>query len=130
MYLGGKKTIISDYLFIVKNIRMDCHMDASECEGFFYKTLSDNPFKNQIINIRISSDYLTNWTIVGDLYHYSRLKIADTMTCLSYHQNKSPKILEGYSFILSLDGILLNNKQTPIFHDKMTHLAKTSVTLK
>ena len=43
------------------------------------------------------------------------------MACISCHQNKATKILEDNYFILSFDGISLNNKKIPICHDKMTH---------
>ena len=29
IYLGRKKTIATDFFFIMENIRIDCHMDAS-----------------------------------------------------------------------------------------------------
>ena len=87
-------------------------------------------FKNQGVNIKISDYDLSTWTISDNLSHNFGLKITDTMTFLSYHHNRSSKILEYYSFILSLDGISLNNKQTSIYHDKFTHLSQNCVMLK
>ena len=52
------------------------------------------------------------------------------MICETCHKNKVPKILEDKYFILSFFKTSLNKVQTPICHDKMTHLAKNCVTLK
>ena len=52
MYLCGKKTFLSNDLFIVSNIRIYCQMNAAGFEGLFYNTSSGNLFKNQIINIK------------------------------------------------------------------------------
>ena len=52
------------------------------------------------------------------------------MTYIFCNKNRAPEILEDGSLSLSLDGISLNNKQTPVCNDKMTHLAKNCVTLK
>ena len=65
-------------------------MEAEESEGFFYKTLSENNFENQRINIKVSED---DWTIYYYLLHHLVLITADTMTCISCHKNKAPKIL-------------------------------------
>ena len=48
----------------------------------------------------------------------------------SCHNNNSPKILKGGYFILTLDRITLNNKQTPICHDKLTYFSIKCVTMK
>ena len=82
IYLGGKKTKISDDLFIVKNMRIDCHMDAAEFEGLLYNTLPENPFNNQIINIKNSED---DWTISDYIFYNLGIKIGETMTYLSFH---------------------------------------------
>ena len=102
-------------------------MNAPEIEGLLYTTLLENPFKNQKHNIKNSED---DWTVSDYLSQNFGMKIGVTMKCLSFHQNKSPKILEDDYFILSLDGITLNNKQAPIFHGKTTHFAQNCVTMK
>ena len=130
MYLGGKKNIIPDDFFIVTNIRIHSHMDAAESERLFYKMLSEILFKTQKINTKISEYDLTNGTIFDYLYHHFESKRTDKMTFLSCHKNNAPNILEDDSFIMPLDRILYTNKQTPICHDKMTHLAQNCVTLK
>ena len=40
MYLGGKKTTVSDDVFIVTSIGTDFHMDADVFEGLLYNNLS------------------------------------------------------------------------------------------
>ena len=72
----------------------------------------------------------SNWTISDYLYHNLGLKYTDTMTRLSCHNNKSKIILEDHYFILSFDEISLENKQTSISDDKLTHLALNCVMLK
>ena len=59
------------------------HMFAAEFKGLFYKTLSENTFKNKIINIITSEDDSKIWAISDDLYHHFGLKIADITTCIS-----------------------------------------------
>ena len=49
--------------FIVTHKRKDHQMRAKQIEGFFYKMLSEILFNIHIINIKISDDDLTNWTI-------------------------------------------------------------------
>ena len=40
MYLGGKKKIVSDDLFIFQNTGLDFQTDAAEFEGLLYTKLS------------------------------------------------------------------------------------------
>ena len=94
IYLGGKKTKVSYDFFIVTNTRINQHMVASEYEGMVYKILSESPFNDKIVHIKISDDDLTNCTISDYLYKYFVMKTIDTLTYISCNQNKSPKILE------------------------------------
>ena len=56
--------------------------------------------------------------------------LGKTMTCLSYHQKKLPKVLKDNSYIMSLEVITSNNKKlTPICHDKMTYLENNCETI-
>ena len=71
MYLDVKNTIVSDDLFIVPNIRIDCQMDAVEFEGFFYKMLSESSFRDQRIHTKISYNDFMDWTITDYLSHFS-----------------------------------------------------------
>ena len=41
IYLGGKKTIATDVIFIITNIRIECQMNAAEAEGLLYNILSE-----------------------------------------------------------------------------------------
>ena len=63
-------------------MRIDCHMDAAEFEGLLYNTLPENPFNNQIINIKNSED---DWTISDYIFYNFGIKIGETMTYLSFH---------------------------------------------
>ena len=51
IYLGGKKTISTDILFILANITTNCQIDASEFEGMIYTMLSEEPFANHILDM-------------------------------------------------------------------------------
>ena len=46
IYFGEKKTISTDDLFILENLRINCHMDAGEFDGLLFNMLSEEPFKN------------------------------------------------------------------------------------
>ena len=65
-------------------------MDAAELYGLLYTTLSEEPFKNQRICIKNEKD---NYTISYHVSQYFGMLIGETMTCLSYHQNERPKVL-------------------------------------
>ena len=90
--------------------------------------LLEKTFNNQIFNIKNSED---DFTISDYISQHFGMKIGDKITYLSCHRYKYPKILKDDLFILSLEGIKLNDKNlTPIYHDKMTHLAINCVTMK
>ena len=83
--MGVKKTIETDHFFKVTNISKNEQMDASELEGFLCWIFSDNPFKDQNINIKT--------TIVNTLGGQSQntlliflMKIIDQLTCQTCHQ--------------------------------------------
>ena len=105
-------------------------MYAAESERLFYKMLLEIPFKDYIINIKISDEYITNWTVSDYLYNYFGFKIIDTITIISCRQNKSLNILEVDPFILSLDVISLKNEQTFIRYDKFTYLSQNCIVVK
>ena len=75
-------------------------MNAAEFEGLWYTILSEEPFKNQRINIKEEKDYYTMSHYVSQ--HFGML-IGETMTCLTCHKTKIPKVLKVNSFILSLE---------------------------
>ena len=57
--------------------------------------------------------------------------IGETMTCLTCHEKKSPKVLKHDSFILTLGKLYTKKKKLRrISHEKKTHLAKSFVTKK
>ena len=53
IYLGGKKTITTDELFIIINIRTDCQTDTAEFEGFLNTILSEESLNNHRIYIKV-----------------------------------------------------------------------------
>ena len=59
IYLGGKETISTDIFFILANIRINCHMDASEFEGLLYNMLSEEPFANHRLDMTYEKDDYT-----------------------------------------------------------------------
>ena len=59
IYLGGKRKISTDILFILANIWINCQMDASEFEGLLYNMLSKEPFANHRLNTADEKDDYT-----------------------------------------------------------------------
>ena len=45
----GKKIISTNDLFILANLRINCHTDAGEFEGLLFNIFSEEPFKNHIL---------------------------------------------------------------------------------
>ena len=77
-------------------------MDASEFEVSLYTILSAEPFKNQRIHITEENDDYTIYDYVSQ--HFGMLFL-ETMTYLSCHQNKRPKVLRDDSFMMPLGEI-------------------------
>ena len=97
-----KKTITTDRLFIIANIRIYFQIDADEFQGLSYTILSEEPFKNQRIHTTEEKyDYTTSDYISQ---HFGML-IGETMTYLSCHQNNWPQVLKYDQFIMSLGEI-------------------------
>ena len=69
-------------------------------------------------------------TISDYLSQLFGMKIGEIITCFPCHQNKATRILKYNYLIMSLEVMKFNIKQTPIFHDKMTHLVINFVTMK
>ena len=51
IYLGGKRTISTDILFILANITTNCQMDASEFEEMIYTMLSEEISAHHILDM-------------------------------------------------------------------------------
>ena len=101
-------------------------MDVAGFEGMLYTTLLEEPFNNHRIN-RKEKNMIILYLIFSQ--HFGIL-IGETMTYLSCHKNKRPKVLKYDSFIMSLEVIRSKNKKlTSICHDKMNNLAKNCVTM-
>ena len=102
-------------------------MDASEFEGLLYNMLSEKPFVNHIFDMTEENNY---YTISDYVSQYLGITIGETWTCLTCHATKSPKIFKDFAFILSLEEISKEGKNTrKISHEKKTHLGKSCVTM-
>ena len=70
------------------------------------------------------------YTISDYMSQHFGITIGETMTCLTCHATKSPKIFNYFSFVLPLEEISHKGKiMRPISHEKMTHLGKICVTM-
>ena len=74
-------------------------MDAAEFERLSYTILSEEYFKNQIFHMTEEMDYYTISDYVSQNFG---MLIGETMTCLTCHKNKRPKVLKDDSFIIPL----------------------------
>ena len=101
IYLGEKK-ICTDMLFILAKIKTNCQMDASEFEGLFYNMLSEEPFANHILDI---SDENEKYIITDYVSQHFAITIEETLTCLTCHATKFPKLFKDFSIILPLEEI-------------------------
>ena len=89
MYLGkGGNT---DVLFILENLRISCQMDAGGFEGLLYNMFSEEPFKNQRLDM---TDEKNDYTISDYVFHHFGIILGETRICLTYHATKPPKILK------------------------------------
>ena len=65
-------------------------MDVAEFEGLLFTILSEEPFKNQRINM---TEEKYGYTVSDYVSQNFGMIIGETMTCLTCHQNKRPKVL-------------------------------------
>ena len=84
MYLGGKKTISTDHLFLA-NLRIKCQIDVGEFEGLLYNMLYEEPFSNNRFDI---IDERNDYTITDYVSQYFGITIGETETCLTFHGEK------------------------------------------
>ena len=77
-------------------------MDASEFEGLLYTMLSEEPFANHRLDI---TDENEEYTISDYVLQHFAITIGETMTCLTCHATKFPKIFKDFAFILPLEEI-------------------------
>ena len=104
-------------LFILENIMINFHMDASEFEGLLYNMLSEEPFANHRLDMTDENDYYTIYDYVSQ--HFGII-IVETMTCLTCHATKPPNIFNDFLFILPLEKISKKGKKMrSISHEKM-----------
>ena len=77
-------------------------MDADGFERLLFNILSEEPFKNQRIHM---TEEKYDYTIYDCISQNFCMLIGETMTCLSCHKKKSPKVIKDDSFIMSLGEI-------------------------
>ena len=126
IYLGGGKIISTDMFFILENIRINCHMDASEFEGLLYNMLSEERFANPGLDMTDEND---DYTISDYVSQHFGITIGETMTCLTCHATKYPNIFIDFSCILPLEEMSQREKMRSTSHEKMTNLGKSCVTM-
>ena len=94
--------------FILENITNDCQSDWSEFKGLSYNMLSEEPFANHRLYI---SDENEEYTITDYVSQHFAIKIGETLTCITCHAIKSPKIFKDFTFILPLEEISKEGKK-------------------
>ena len=101
IYLGGGKNS-TDMFFILANIMTNCQMYASDFKGLLYTMLSEEPFASHRLDMTDENEEYTRSDYVSQ--HFA-ITIGETMTCLTFHATKSPKIFKDFAFILPLEEI-------------------------
>ena len=71
------------------NIRIYCQKDAAEIEGLLYTILSEELFKNHRFHM---IDRIYDYTIYNYVSQNFVIPIGETMTNLTCHKNKIPKV--------------------------------------
>ena len=102
-------------------------MDASEFEGLLYTMLSEEPFANHRLDM---TDGNEEYTISEYVSQHFDITIGETWTCITCHATKSPKLFKNFAFILTLEEIPKEGKNTrKTSNEKNTHLGKSCVTM-
>ena len=70
------------------------------------------------------------YTISDYVSQHFNIIVGETWKCLTCHATKSPKLFKDFTFILPLEEISKEGKNTrKISHEKKTHLGKSCVTM-
>ena len=85
--------------FILENITTNFQMDASEFEALLYNMLSEEPFTNHRLDM---TDENEEYTITDYVSQHFVITIGETLTYLTCHVTKAPKIFNDLTFILPL----------------------------
>ena len=72
---------------------MNYQMVASEFEGLLYNALSEEPFSNHRLDMTDEKGYYTISDYVSQNFG---ITIGETMTCLTCHATKTPKIFNDF----------------------------------
>ena len=65
IYLEGSKSISTDVFFILVTLRINCQMDTGEFEELLYNMLSEEPFKNQGLDMTYEKNDYTIYDYVS-----------------------------------------------------------------
>ena len=86
IFLGGK-TISTDHLFILENLKINFHMDAIEFEVLLYNILYEKHFANHRLYM---TDEKYDYNISDYVSHHFDITIGETWTCITCNA-KNPK---------------------------------------
>ena len=84
-------------------------MDASEFEGLLYTMLSEEPFANHRLDMIDGNE---KYTISDYVSQNFSITIGETWTCPTCHATKPPKLFKDFAFILTLEKISKEGKNT------------------
>ena len=88
--------------FILENITTNFQTDASEFERLLYTMLSEEPFANHRLD---TTDENEEYEITDYVSQHFSITIGETLTCITCHTTKAPKIFKYFTFILPLEEI-------------------------
>ena len=107
IYLGGGGGS-TDMFFILESITTNCQMDSNEFEGLLYTMLSEEPFENHRLGM---TDENEEYTITDYASQHHYITIGETLTCITSHATKTPKIFKDFAFILPFEEISKEGKK-------------------
>ena len=124
-YLGGR-AISTDVFFILENLRINCQMDAGEFEGLLYNILSEDPFKNKILDMIYEKD---DYAIY---YYFSRdfgILIGESWTFLTFHATTKNQTIKRWLIYYAIGINITQRKINTNWSWKKTHLGKSCVAM-
>ena len=113
--------------FILAIKKTNFQMDASEFKGLLYTMLYEKFLSNHRLDMKDEND---DYIISDFVSQHFGITIGETLTCITCHATKLPKIFNDFSFIFPQGELLQEGKiMRPISHEKITHLDKSCVTM-
>ena len=99
-------------------------MHATEFEGLLYNMFSEEPFKNQIFDMKDEKDV---YTVSDYVSHHFGILMGETWTYLTCHAKK--KTIKRWLIYYVIGRNITEKNLIPISHDKKTNLGKICVTM-